>query len=91
MTFEQSVSIPEGAVTLRMEMLEPGQTYIEKMTNDIVRLSVVDEAGVTHEVASFDGRYLTAETACSFTGRVAGVYCVDGTMTVSSYSERAVA
>jgi xylan 1,4-beta-xylosidase len=91
MTFEQSVSIPEGAVTLRMEMLEPGQTYIEKMTNDIVRLSVVDAAGVTHEVASFDGRYLTAETACSFTGRVAGVYCVDGTMTVSSYSERAVA
>lgn len=30
-------------------------------------------------LARVDGRYLSAETAASFTGRVAGVYAVAGT------------
>ncbi|MET8429025.1 glycoside hydrolase family 43 protein [Nocardia sp. NPDC004860] len=34
----------------------------------------------TTELADMDGRYLTADTAASFTGRVAGIYAATGTV-----------
>ncbi|MEU1432351.1 hypothetical protein ABZ412_35320 [Nocardia sp. NPDC005746] len=34
----------------------------------------------TTEIAAMDGRYLTADTAAAFTGRVAGIYAAIGTV-----------
>ncbi len=56
-------------------------------TSDIVRLGYLDAAGNEVIVASFDGRYLSAEVTCSFTGRVFGLYCVEGQLTAHSYEE----
>ena len=36
-------------------------------------------------LARVDGRYLSQETAASFTGRVIGVYAVRGSVTFSRY------
>jgi hypothetical protein len=46
--------------------------------------------GLRHELERHDGRYLSAETTCSFTGRVAGMYCVSGELGFGSYREEAV-
>ena len=40
--------------------------------------AVIDGEPVT--LAELDGRYLSAETAASFTGRVAGVFASSGTV-----------
>jgi hypothetical protein len=48
---------------------------------------VIETGGIRHIIATFDGRYLSAESACSFTGRVAGVYCGTGQLRVSGYTE----
>jgi hypothetical protein len=56
------------------------------MTSDLIALGFESD-GVRHDVAVFDGRYLTAETACSFTGRVAGMYCVSRELGFDWYRE----
>jgi beta-xylosidase len=38
-----------------------------------------------HELARLDGRYLSQETAASFTGRVLGLYAVDGDVAFSGF------
>lgn len=38
-------------------------------------------------LATFDGRYLSAEVTTSFTGRVYGVYCTAGSVTIRKFSE----
>jgi xylan 1,4-beta-xylosidase len=50
------------------------------LTSDVVVLSVSgQEAGAQRrELARLDGRYLSQETAASFTGRVIGLYAVTG-------------
>lgn len=37
------------------------------------------------EIASFDGRFLSSEVTESFTGRVVGVYAVEGTVRVRTW------
>ena len=49
----------------------PGPEFGAGMTSDVIRLGYEDAAGSRHEVAALDGRFLSAESACSFTGRVA--------------------
>ena len=55
------------------------------LTSDVVVLSAQTADGDRHELARVDGRYLSQETAASFTGRVIGVYAVRGTVTFSRY------
>ncbi len=88
---EQRATLPRGPVVLYAEMADPGQEFAARMTSDIIHLGYEDAAGEGHEVAAFDGRFLTAETACSFTGRVAGLYCVSGTLAFDWYREQATA
>ena len=49
---------------------------------------VVTQAGERQVVATFDGRFLSAEVASSFTGRVAGVYAEAGQLRVDQFEER---
>ncbi|NKF34646.1 hypothetical protein HER21_50415, partial [Pseudomonas sp. BGM005] len=42
----------------------------------------VSTDGARHELATVDGRFLSSETAESFTGRVIGAYAVSGDVAV---------
>lgn len=71
---------PAGPVELRIETREPNpDNAIGSLSSDTIALqAVVDGQPVT--LAELDGRYLSAETAASFTGRVAGVFASAGTV-----------
>jgi xylan 1,4-beta-xylosidase len=78
---------PGGPLTLVAEMREPERSFATGMTCDLIHLGVETADGTCIEVGVFDGRYLAAEVVCSFTGRVAGMYCVSGELSFSSYGE----
>ncbi len=76
---EWSASLPAGPVTLTMESTRaPQDRSLGALSSDLIRLSARGEDGVEHQLAEIDGRYLSAEVAASFTGRVIGVYCDTG-------------
>jgi hypothetical protein len=50
-----------------------------------VVLSVSAAGAGKHELARLDGRYLSQETAASFTGRVLGLYAVTGEVTFANF------
>ncbi len=57
------------------------------MGGDRIRL-VAAAGGEEVVLTELDGRYWTAETSASFTGRVVGVFATEGTVTVSSFRTR---
>jgi xylan 1,4-beta-xylosidase len=68
--------VPAGDVELRIEMTPPPESFnTAAMGGDRIRLLA---AGTL--VAELDGRYWTAETCASFTGRVIGLYASQGTV-----------
>jgi xylan 1,4-beta-xylosidase len=75
-----------GPIELRFEMRPPPTDYGPAMSSDLIDLIAVVN-GVSLVVTTLDGRYLSAESACSFTGRVAGVYCTDGSLHLQRYAE----
>ncbi|SMH44708.1 Beta-xylosidase [Rathayibacter oskolensis] len=87
-SFEQewTAELPEGPVTLVLESERDGGVGFGpgQMTSDFVVLRA-EAGGVERTLARIDGRYLTAETATSFTGRVLGLYAVTGTPVFSEY------
>lgn len=82
---EQSVAHDGGPVELVLASRPPESTGMGHTSSDVVVLgfrsqpSTVDDVQVVLEV---DGRYLSNETAGSFTGRVFGVYATSGTVHV---------
>jgi xylan 1,4-beta-xylosidase len=78
--------VVDGPVALQFEMRPPARDYGAAMSSDLIDLVAVIN-GVRHVVSTLDGRYLSAESACSFTGRVAGVYCVTGQLVLTRYTE----
>jgi hypothetical protein len=88
-TQEVAVAAPAlESVTLFMKLDKPeGADFPALQTSDIVRLGFIDANGNEVIVASYDGRYLSAEVTCSFTGRVIGVYSIDGSLELSRYEE----
>ncbi len=86
---EFTVAKPAGdSITLIAKLDRPvGADMPALQTSDIVRLGYLDASGNEVIVASFDGRYLSAEVTCSFTGRVFGLYSVQGQLTAHSYEE----
>ena len=84
---EHGADLPAGPITLYAECREPAPEFGAGMTSDVICLGYEDAAGTRHEVAALDGRFLSAESACSFTGRVAGVYCVTGQLAFGRYRE----
>lgn len=76
--------------TLYMEFVPAENKFsIDGQSCDFIRLGFIDNNGNKEQVAEFDGRFLSAEVACSFTGRVVGTYCTEGEVTVTRYSEKA--
>jgi beta-xylosidase len=88
-TQEVAVAAPTvDTVTLFMRLDKPeGTDFPALQTSDIVRLGFIDSNGNEVIVASYDGRYLSAEVTCSFTGRVIGVYSIDGSLELTRYEE----
>jgi beta-xylosidase len=88
-TQEVAVAAPAAeSVTLFMKLDRPvGNDFPSLQTSDIIRLGFIDAKGNEVIVASFDGRYLSAEVTCSFTGRVIGVYSIDGSLELTRYEE----
>jgi len=84
---EWSVSIsPESPVTLRLDFVPSvGEGFLPNLTSDVVVLSVETADGELHELARVDGRYLSQETAASFTGRVIGLYATQGEVAFTSF------
>lgn len=77
---EWTAELPAGAVDLALDFLPVGAGFgPTQLSSDTIRLSA-SAGGVRTVLASLDGRYLTAETAASFTGRVVGLYAVTGTV-----------
>ncbi|WKK70575.1 hypothetical protein Q0F99_12000 [Rathayibacter oskolensis] len=87
-SFEQewTAELPEGPVTLVLESERDGGIGFGpgQMTSDFVVLRA-EVGGVSRTLARVDGRYLTSETATSFTGRVLGLYAVTGAPAFSAY------
>jgi xylan 1,4-beta-xylosidase len=84
---EHRSALPSGNVTLFAEMIPPPNGYATEMPCDVIVLGFENSDGMRTEVATFDGRFLSAESACSFTGRVAGLYCMTGQLTFRNYAE----
>jgi xylan 1,4-beta-xylosidase len=83
---EWSCAAPSGVVTLHLECVPPtGSRLLDILASDIVVLSISGPSGEKQEVARLDGRYLSQETAASFTGRVIGLYTVDGEVGFSDF------
>jgi beta-xylosidase len=77
-------TVPIGDVELRMEMTPPPAGFGSAATGgDRIRLL----AGGTL-IAELDGRYWTAETCASFTGRVIGLYASQGTVSFADFRYR---
>jgi xylan 1,4-beta-xylosidase len=76
--------VPAGDVELRIEMTLPPVSFnTAAMGGDRIRLLA---AGTL--VAELDGRYWTAETCASFTGRVIGLYASEGTVSFGRWKYR---
>jgi xylan 1,4-beta-xylosidase len=84
---EWTAPAPSGVVTLHLDCEPPtGPNLLDWLTSDIIVLGVSDADGDGRvDLARVDGRYLSQETAASFTGRVIGIYAVRGSVTFSRY------
>jgi beta-xylosidase len=80
LTQEWSFSSTADVVDLRI-IAEPQQ-----LTCDLLRMSYREPAGEWRELAAVDGRFLSSDVAESFTGRVVGVYAVDGVVDVDRFA-----
>ena len=87
LTKETRHSLPEKPFTLFINCVEPQGGFEAMATSDLVQLGFIDSIGESAILATFDGRYLSAEVTTSFTGRVYGVYCTQGSVTIQKYSE----
>lgn len=83
-----TTELPAGEVHLRIRMAPPAPGFTrEAMGGDRIRLTAT-AGGEEILLTELDGRYWTAETCASFTGRVIGLYTVTGTVTFADYSYR---
>lgn len=81
-TQQWQAMLPSGPVELTLDMVPPAA--VESSTCDVVRL-VVQQGQQELELAAVDGRYLSAETAASFAGRIIGVFVVSGSVAFDGY------
>ncbi|NTV38384.1 MAG: glycoside hydrolase family 43 protein [Demequinaceae bacterium] len=74
----ETVKVPNGPIELELAAVRPDSVnFLAMTTSDVVRLSA-SAGGEKHVVAEIDGRSLSAESACSFTGRVVGLFAERG-------------
>jgi xylan 1,4-beta-xylosidase len=84
--FEKTAQIDFAGSVIDLELVSrpPVGGPFDTRTSDIVELvAIVD--GDRHVLLELDGKYLSSETTESFTGRVIGVFALDGTVAVESF------
>jgi beta-xylosidase len=80
-----TTKLPAGDAHLSLDTRPPGTGFsADALGGDRITLSA-STTGEATVLATLDGRYWTAETAASFTGRVVGAYVVEGTVAVTSF------
>jgi hypothetical protein len=85
MAQEWTVSLSSGEVELRVEMSPPAGGFgSESFGGDRIRL-VARAGGDDVLLTELDGRFWTAETCVSFTGRVLGLYATGGTVRFADF------
>ncbi|MEV8540914.1 glycoside hydrolase family 43 protein [Streptomyces sp. NPDC051572] len=88
-TWEQPLPTGPGPVTVRIETEPVRGMGLDALGPDLVRLSVeADADSGPVELAALDGRYVSAETAASFTGRVVGMYAAEGAVAFDQFRYR---
>lgn len=87
MTKESRHALPDNLDCLFIQSVEPQGGFEAMATSDLIQLGFVNSIGERTILATFDGRYLSAEVTTSFTGRVYGVYCTQGSVTIRKFSE----
>ena len=81
----REIERPPGPLQLAFELREPpGGPAMGSC--DLIDL-VVTAGDIRHVVTTLDGRFLSSDSACSFTGRVAGVYCEAGQLRLTRFEE----
>lgn len=77
---EWTGTLPAGPVTLHLDSERPRNATFGTlgMTSDVIALWA-EAGGEEVRLAEVDARYLSAETAASFTGRVLGLFATAGT------------
>jgi hypothetical protein len=78
------VALPGHEVELRIEMTPPSDFAAGAVGEDQIRLTAGGDQDVL--ITELDGRYWSYETAKSFTGRVLGLFAVEGTVILSDFS-----
>jgi hypothetical protein len=81
-TIEQTWSgtLPAGPVVLTLDDVPvPGTFGVVPQSSDRITLRA-SAAGEEVLLGEVDGRYLSAEAAASFTGRIYGLYAAEGTV-----------
>jgi beta-xylosidase len=79
---EWSSPLQGDVVDLHLESVTPGPGRRMVSTSDVFHLGFTPAGGARIELAQVDGRFLSSEVAESFTGRVIGVYAVQGDVAV---------
>lgn len=80
-----TAEFPSGPIELTLSSEPTGaENMVDMMTSD--RISFIASSGGDERIlASVDGRYLSAETAASFTGRVIGLFAIEGDVVFDGY------
>lgn len=81
---EWTTPYPGGTVELHLDARKPTGSGGLPRTSDVLHLGATI-GGERIDLAEVDGRFLSSETTESFTGRVIGVYAVDGDIAVESW------
>ncbi len=77
-------SVDSDRVTLHIDSRRPAIERGFARTSDVFHLAATVE-GRRIDLAEVDGRFLSSETAESFTGRVIGVYAREGRVDATSW------
>lgn len=82
---EWTMAFSGGVVELHLDSRRPAPSTGFPRTSDVFHLAAT-VGGERIELATVDGRFLSSETAESFTGRVIGVYAVTGDVALLAWS-----
>ncbi|MGA1836664.1 family 43 glycosylhydrolase [Herbiconiux sp. 11R-BC] len=88
-SFERTAEIASDSAVVELEITSrpPGGDPFDDRTSDVVELAAVID-GERTVLLELDGRYLSSEIAESFTGRVAGVFALEGSVAVDWFDYR---
>lgn len=79
-----------GYLRLYIELKPAPMAFgVDAQSSDYIEFGWIGQDGKKNAITEFDGRFLSAEVTASFTGRVIGMYAVDGTVVARNYAELA--